>query len=111
MRFHLKRFVWAGVRRHKVRAHVDFPFHLDMTDVVRSDDTSGGASSTPLMYELVAIICHQGTRMSSGHFYAHCKTPDGEWMLFNDRKVDRKSEADVLKDARTTGYILIYTRC
>lgn len=87
---------------------MEFPFYLDMSGFVV--EASDGAKLA-VAYNLVAIICHQGTRMTSGHFYAHCKTePDGEWMLFNDRNVTRETEVDVLKDACTTGYILIYTR-
>jgi hypothetical protein len=86
MRFHLKRFVWCGVKRHKVHTAVHFPFSLDLGEFVRRDgegESDGGtgaaaASSSagggaaekaeplPLNYDLAAIICHQGASTQSG---------------------------------------------
>uniref|UniRef100_A0A7S1KP08 Ubiquitin carboxyl-terminal hydrolase n=1 Tax=Percolomonas cosmopolitus TaxID=63605 RepID=A0A7S1KP08_9EUKA len=42
-------------------------------------------------YELFAMVSHIGTHTSCGHYVAHIKI-DGQWVIFNDRKV-AKSES------------------
>ncbi|XP_013162217.1 PREDICTED: ubiquitin carboxyl-terminal hydrolase 35-like isoform X2 [Papilio xuthus] len=61
-------------------------------------------------YTMYAAIVHEGTSMSSGHYYTLAKTEDG-WYLFNDDDVTKCNE-DQIQFLRpcNTPYMLFYRR-
>lgn len=50
----------------------------------------------------------RGRSLSSGHYIAHCKQPDGSWATYDDEYINIISERDVLKEPNA--YYLLYTR-
>lgn len=69
------------------------------------------------IYRLSAIIVHEGTGASSGHYYSYIYMQDmEEWFCFDDSMVSAVSE-ETMNDAlfrsmrtRKTAYVLFYTR-
>ena len=58
-------------------------------------------------YDLYAVCNHTGG-MSGGHYTAYCKNPvDGTWYLFDDMRVERISEHQIVTKA---AYLLFYAR-
>lgn len=69
-----------------------------------------GVDSTK--YELVAVICHKGSSIHSGHYVAFVKKEvKGElkWVLFNDEKVVVASESN-LKEIERSGHLYVYQK-
>jgi ubiquitin carboxyl-terminal hydrolase 5/13 len=63
-------------------------------------------------YTLLAVICHKGTSVHSGHYVAFVKkVVEGteKWVLFNDEKVVLAGVAN-LKEIETCGYVYVYKR-
>ncbi len=56
-------------------------------------------------YELIATVSHIGRTMSSGHYKADVRQPDGSWLRFDDADVCHVSKADVLHGL---AYMLVY---
>ena len=96
---HLKRFTVT----HKVGKFVSFPQTLDMRAFCTAQ-CSAGASS---LYELYAVLVHQGNSCGSGHYYAFVKASNGCWYLMNDSCVSQVSIDTVLKQH---AYILFYSK-
>ncbi|XP_013137916.1 PREDICTED: ubiquitin carboxyl-terminal hydrolase 35-like isoform X1 [Papilio polytes] len=67
-------------------------------------------AQTQNVYTMYAAIVHEGSSMSSGHYYTLAKTEDG-WHLFNDDTVTKCNE-DQIQFLRpcNTPYMLFYRR-
>ncbi|PWW71968.1 cysteine proteinase [Tuber magnatum] len=102
---HLKRFRW---RSHKVRGgkqkvdtHVRFPLEgLDMKTWCEQDVDS------PILYDLYAVVVHQGTGVNCGHYVAYTKHQEEWWLLDDDRTAKVPPEAV----AKSKAYLLFYKR-
>ncbi|KAH3661879.1 hypothetical protein OGAPHI_006058 [Ogataea philodendri] len=98
---HLKRFRFNGSSSMKVKANVIYPDTLDLTEFTTSMDT-------PTKYKLSSVIVHQGRSVSSGHYIAHCRQPDGTWATYDDEFINKTKAIDALSDE--SAYVLLYTR-
>ncbi|QPG73586.1 hypothetical protein FOA43_000898 [Brettanomyces nanus] len=98
---HLKRFRFNGTSSMKVKAKVAYPEVLDLSEYTTS-------MKTPTRYKLIAVILHQGRSVSSGHYIAHCRQPDGTWATYDDEYVNRIKPAEALSDP--SAYVLFYSR-
>lgn len=98
---HLKRFRFNGQQSQKVKANVKYPEILDLTSFTTD-------MSTPTRYKLVSVIIHQGRSVSSGHYIAHCRQPDGTWATYDDEYINKIPRASALSDPGA--YVLIYER-
>ena len=61
-------------------------------------------------YRLIAVVCHKGNSVQSGHYVAFIKKEyEGEqrWILYNDEKM---VIADELEELKKNGYIYLYSR-
>ncbi len=58
-------------------------------------------------YRLCSVLVHQGSSISSGHYYCYVRASDNNWYMFNDASVNKVKEADVLEE---TPYLLIYEK-
>ncbi|RPA97414.1 cysteine proteinase [Choiromyces venosus 120613-1] len=102
---HLKRFRW---RSHKVRGgkqkvdtHVKFPLEgLDMRPWCEQGINS------PILYDLYAVVVHQGTGANFGHYVAYTKH-QAEWWLLDDDRITKVSPEAV---AKSKAYLLFYKR-
>lgn len=93
----LKRFEHHVGVSSKIDTHVGIPLMLDL-----SKYTLG--SSRACIYELYAVVYHIGS-VNTGHYIALVKTRDGIWFKFDDAKVIRISEKEVLD---SQAYLLFY---
>lgn len=48
-----------------------------------------GSSTLPAKFAVKSFISHKGPSVHSGHYVAHVKHPNDEWVFFNDEKVVR----------------------
>ncbi|KAF8540995.1 hypothetical protein BDD12DRAFT_802855 [Trichophaea hybrida] len=102
---HLKRFRWkrntTRGSKQKVDTLVKFPLEgLDMTRWLSDHETHNGNA----LYELYAVVVHQGSGANSGHYTAFVKNRD-EWWSLNDERASRVQPEQVLK---TKAYLLFY---
>ncbi|ONH69321.1 Ubiquitin carboxyl-terminal hydrolase 10 [Cyberlindnera fabianii] len=97
---HLKRFRFNGSSSSKVKQAVSYPSILDLSSYT--------TSSTPALYQLICVVVHEGRSVSSGHYIAHCRQPDGSWATYDDEYINAIQERQVLRDP--SAYYLIYTR-
>ena len=121
----LKRFKFTESIKRKLRDYVHFPVEgFDFSRIVASDKNSDSKETkenkhgnvlrpdvhcgrTESLYDLFAVIHHQGD-FSGGHYVASLKSEiDGKWRLFNDASIYEVSSKDVV-DA--SAYILFYVR-
>lgn len=80
---------------------VSYPMFLDLTEYCDDKDL-------PVKYQLLSVVVHEGRSLSSGHYIAHCKQPEGTWATYDDEYINKISERDVLKEPNA--YYLLYTR-
>lgn len=98
---HLKKFRFNGTSSSKMKQAVSYPMFLDLTEYCESKEL-------PVKYQLLSVVVHEGRSLSSGHYIAHCKQPDGSWATYDDEYINIISERDVLKEPNA--YYLLYTR-
>nr|XP_043640325.1 ubiquitin carboxyl-terminal hydrolase 20-like [Erigeron canadensis] len=101
--FHLKRFKNDGSYVEKIEKHVEFPLELDVLPYTCGNQNDSGE----LKYELYAVVVHVAYTSSFGHYYCYIRSAPDTWYKFDDSKVTRVSEADVLSDQ---AYILFYAK-
>ena len=97
---HLKRFRFNGSSSSKVKQGVSYPLILDLSQYT--------TRAEPVLYQLISVVVHAGRSVSSGHYIAHCRQPDGTWATYDDEYINPISEKQALKDS--SAYYLIYTR-
>jgi ubiquitin C-terminal hydrolase len=128
MRFHIKRFIWTGIKREKIHTHLVFPFVLDLKTVKgwgggkddadsetprkksKTGTTTSSSSRDDLnshLLDLTGVICHEGKGMSGGHYFSYCKNMSDEWHLYNDHRVSRVTAEEV---QAAQAYMLFYSR-
>lgn len=100
---HLKKFRFNGTSSSKMKQAVSFPMFLDLTEYC---DRSG--KILPVKYQLLSVVVHEGRSLSSGHYIAHCRQPDGSWATYDDEYINKITEREVLKERNA--YYVIYTR-
>lgn len=100
---HLKKFRFNGTSSSKMKQPVSYPMFLNLSEYC--NDIS---KTLPVKYQLISVVVHEGRSLSSGHYIAHCKQPDGSWATYDDEYINKISEKEVLKDSNA--YYLIYTR-
>lgn len=66
------------------------------------------------MYDLTAIVVHNGTTATSGHYFMLRETSDG-WFKFNDSIVTQVTDKELNhfcqeSDEEDTPYILLYRK-
>ncbi|OBA15914.1 uncharacterized protein OGAPODRAFT_88502 [Ogataea polymorpha] len=98
---HLKRFRFNGSSSMKVKANVTYPETLDLSEYTTS-------MNSPTKYKLSSVIVHQGRSVSSGHYIAHCRQPDGSWATYDDEFINKIKARDALSDE--SAYVLFYSR-
>jgi ubiquitin carboxyl-terminal hydrolase 5/13 len=68
-----------------------------------------GSASLPAEYKLKAFISHKGPSVHSGHYVAHIRVGDDEWVLFNDEKVV-KADKESVRDLKKLAYLYIFEK-
>lgn len=99
---HIKRFAYADKHSKKVKDAIKYPLDLDLTKF------SVGNNGVPIMYRLVAVLVHEGRTVTSGHYTAYCRQPNGKWAEYDDECVRTVSPQTVLN--QSSAYMLVYSR-
>ena len=92
----MMRFASNGSKIEKV---VDFGLELDLTSFC--------ADGTNALFELFAVIVHNGHQMHKGHFMCYVMCSNGIWYSADDSRVAKVSTKSVLM---SRPYILFYKR-
>jgi hypothetical protein len=61
---------------------------------------------SPILYDLYAVVVHQGTGANFGHYVAYTKHQEEWWLLDDDRITKVPSESV----AKSKAYLLFYKR-
>ncbi|KAJ8689680.1 ubiquitin C-terminal hydrolase Ubp14 [Pleurotus ostreatus] len=67
------------------------------------------SASTVSSASLKAFISHKGPSVHSGHYVAHIRVDDTNWVLFNDEKVV-KADAESVKELKKLAYLYIFEK-
>ena len=60
-------------------------------------------------YRLVGVVSHLGGTTHSGHYVSDVYSVErGQWFHYNDHRVNRVDEADVLSESHQSGYLFFY---
>lgn len=100
---HIKRFKMENNVSKKVKDSLHYPIEMDLSEYETTDE-----KQLPLRYKLLAVIVHEGRTLSSGHYIAYARQPNGVWVMYDDeatRKVKESEAAD-----QDSAYILLYSR-
>ncbi|PLN77676.1 ubiquitin C-terminal hydrolase [Aspergillus taichungensis] len=96
LHLHLKRFEYDIHRdaMMKINDRHAFPMEFDATPYLSND----ADKSEPWIYELHGVLVHSGD-LNAGHYYAFLKpTKDGHWYRFDDDRVTRATDKEVLEE-------------
>lgn len=94
---HLKRFTTT----HKINRFLRYPEHLSLQPY------STGTAAATVPYRLYAVLVHQGSSCSSGHYYAFVRGSNEAWYSVNDSFVNQVGLEVVLNQ---NAYILFYSQ-
>ncbi|KAJ5779765.1 Peptidase C19 ubiquitin carboxyl-terminal hydrolase 2 [Penicillium paradoxum] len=100
----LKRYEHSSNSSEKMNGHIDFPLSVNMLPYTVKKD-SLPVDMSQYMYDLTAVIVHQGT-MDSGHYFAYTRLENDTWVLMDDNRVTVAGVAEVL---RQDAYLLFYS--
>ncbi len=84
---------------------------MENTILQQNEDTLKGEN----VYDLYAILIHQGGAFG-GHYFAYIKSfEDGQWYNFNDSNVSQISQSEITNtfggsNGTNTAYMLMYTK-
>ena len=115
---HLKRFRGEGggakgsLTMRKGSELVTFGKALDLEGLCVPCKGAGGAGGAGgSNFELKSVVRHVGALDSSGHYVTDSLGKEGEWMNYNDSRVEKREESDVLSGAvGREAYLLMYER-
>lgn len=96
---HVKRFQFAS-KSSKISKPIAFGENLDLSKFMAQGRHAGS-------YKLAGVVVHQGSGVSSGHYYAFGRGSNGTWNEFNDSSV---SQAGFDRVQKQQAYMLFYTR-
>lgn len=94
----LKRFEYDMMRdvNVKINDRYEFPMSLDLAPFMKPEAVK--ASQEPWVYDLAGVLVHSGD-VHGGHYYVLIKpTADGPWLKYDDDRVTRATEREVLED-------------
>lgn len=118
---HLKRFEHTKATSAKIETKLSFPMTLNLYPYTTQGKATNPPSSTSspypepnpnmnvnnpsnaLLYHLSSVIVHKG-KIDSGHYVSYSRE-GGEWFMFDDSKVIKVPEKDVLA---AEAYLLFY---
>ncbi|KAL4263101.1 Ubiquitin carboxyl-terminal hydrolase [Pleurotus pulmonarius] len=79
------------------------------TEASSQAQTIPGTKDVPVRYRLKAFISHKGPSVHSGHYVAHIRVDDTNWVLFNDEKVV-KADAESVRELKKLAYLYIFEK-
>ncbi|XP_038064231.1 ubiquitin carboxyl-terminal hydrolase 36-like [Patiria miniata] len=97
----LKRFDFNRFSMGKINKDLAYSENLNLRPYM--SDPKG----PPIMYELYAVLKHEGASCNSGHYYCYVKAANQSWYCMNDAFVSQVSLQRVLNQ---NAYLLFYIR-
>jgi ubiquitin carboxyl-terminal hydrolase 22/27/51 len=109
-----QRFEHTTSTPSKLETPIRFPVKLDIwpyttvaktatKDAKKESNYNMNSPSNSLVYELSSVIVHKG-KIDSGHYVSYSREGN-DWFMFDDSKVVKVSEAEVLA---AEAYLLFY---
>jgi len=96
---HLKRFSNDGKKDNR---EMTYPAEIQLPVVGVNGDT------VQTLYQLYAVLVHDGYASRSGHYYAYILTPDDHWYEVNDARTEERTSEQAM--AQGGVYILFYKK-
>ena len=94
--FHLKR---ADKFQHKIKKYINFNLILNFKNY--------NIKNKNQIYNLNSVIIHEGYSINSGHYLTYCKIKNGNWISYDDIRVEKIKENEILS---STPYMLFYEK-
>ncbi|KPM09731.1 ubiquitin carboxyl-terminal hydrolase 20-like protein [Sarcoptes scabiei] len=110
---HLNRYQSSNSFIRKITSQLNFPLcDLSLKSFQVSSSSSRSRNSTihndDDLYDLIAIICHNGTQVTNGHYVCYALNGKSmEWFEFDDITVSHISKDQILSMA-SSAYMLFY---
>ena len=106
---HLKCFEYRMNGCTKIMKTIEFPINLQIDSEILSGRTN---TSAERQYKLISVVYHVGKEASYGHYRADTfHSGYNTWLRFDDSKINRVTEEDVLKrQGDRVPYLLFYRR-
>ncbi|KAE9417643.1 hypothetical protein Angca_002403 [Angiostrongylus cantonensis] len=99
------------VIRRNLRSRKERDFTKEASPCRASEPPYVFKSSDGPVYSLSAVICHHGDSLLSGHYSTFAlDATRQEWLDCNDNVITKVSEAEVIDNSSSSGYIFIYNR-
>lgn len=99
----LKKFDKFGT---KIKSGLEYPNQFLLNDYVKESSTKKKQSSKGLIYELYAVINHEGNYSHRGHYNAYVKSDNDIWYLCDDAKIKKFNGKTQLSSNKA--YVLFY---
>lgn len=99
----LKKFDKFGA---KIKSGLDYPNQFSLNDYIPTSSSRKGKAKRNLVYELYAVINHEGSSSHKGHYTCYVKGYDEKWYVCDDSTVKRIN-GNNLKSSNKA-YILFY---
>ena len=107
---HLNRYENINSNLRKINSKINFPMYdlslhsFMCSKTLKKDDED-------YFYQLAAVICHNGTQLSNGHYICYAYHDEFHvWFEFDDSRVRQVSVPEVLNSISCNAYILFYER-
>ena len=111
---HLKRFIYDGSSNgcQKLLKNIDFPVDLEISRDILSPNSKNKYPSKQRQYKLLAVVYHNGTEATKGHYVTDIyHTGLSTWLRCDDSILKTQTESMVLAhSASSVPYILFYRR-
>jgi hypothetical protein len=106
----LQRYATEG---KKINTKIEIPVDLDLSQFNSPSSKTSSSSTNDNIYNLAAVIVHEGTSLEKGHYKAYIRRnmSEKEWYECNDKTVKRVKDMDsVLKRIQDQVIIATYVR-
>ncbi|XP_075587350.1 ubiquitin specific protease 20/33 isoform X2 [Dermatophagoides farinae] len=107
---HLNRYQNVNSVVRKITSQLTFPLNDFSLKSFLSETTTNVTYSADAQYDLVAVVCHNGTQVTNGHYICYALNEINlDWYEFDDTYVTYVSKDRILSMA-SSAYILFYQR-
>ncbi|OTF81963.1 ubiquitin carboxyl-terminal hydrolase 20-like protein, partial [Euroglyphus maynei] len=107
---HLNRYQNVNSVVRKITSQLNFPLNDFSLKSFLTESMAATVADEDAQYDLVAVVCHNGTQVTNGHYICYAMNEVNlDWYEFDDIHVSYVSKDRILSMA-SSAYILIYQR-